>query len=170
MPLCPSCGEDNPERARYCVACGTALGTAWTGAVETRKVVTVLFADVSGSTALGERVDPEAVRTVMMRVFDAARATVERHGGTVEKFIGDAVLAVFGVPQAHEDDALRALRAAVELHRELERINDDVEPRYGVRLALRMGVASGEAAVGSDGLVVGEPVTVAGRLEPAAAP
>ena len=82
---------------------------------EQRKTVTVLFSDVSGSTALGERLDPESLRRVLARYFEVAREAVERHGGVVEKFIGDAVMAVFGVPQVHEDDALRAVRAATEL-------------------------------------------------------
>ena len=97
-----------------------------------RKTVTVLFADVTGSTALGERLDPEALRRVMTQYYDAARATLERHGGTVEKFIGDAVMAVFGVPVTHEDDALRAARAAVELR----------DADLGV--TLRIGVNTGE--------------------------
>ncbi|MHB8643494.1 MAG: ATP-binding protein [Gaiellaceae bacterium] len=124
-----------------------------------RKTVTVLFADVTGSTALGERLDPEALRSVMTRYFESARAILERHGGTVEKFIGDAVMAVFGVPVAHEDDALRAARAAVELR----------DADLGV--ALRIGVNTGEV-VAADGetLVTGDAVNVAARLEQAAAP
>ena len=130
MPLCPRCGEDNQERARFCFACGTALGTAWTGATELRKVVTLLFTDVTGSTSLAERVDAETVRSVMNRYFEAARRVVERHGGTVEKVIGDAVVSVFGVPQVHEDDALRAVRAALELNEELAELNDELEATY----------------------------------------
>src|SRR5689334_127194 len=86
---------------------------------EARKVVTVVFADVTGSTGLGEHLDPESLRAIMGRFFDAMRSVLERHGGTVEKFIGDAVVAVFGVPTLHEDDALRAVRAAVDMRREL---------------------------------------------------
>src|SRR6266576_2796253 len=110
MLVCPTCGAENREGARFCDACGAVLG-AEAPAREARKVVTVLFCDVTGSTALGERIDPESLRRVMSRYFETAKAIVERHGGSVEKFIGDAVMAVFGVPVVHEDDALRAVRA-----------------------------------------------------------
>jgi class 3 adenylate cyclase len=102
---CPSCGEENVDRARFCQNCATPLGEADAPAADVRKVVTVVFADVTGSTALGERLDPEALRRVMGRYFDEMAAVIERHGGTVEKFIGDAVMAVFGIPRLHEDDA-----------------------------------------------------------------
>jgi class 3 adenylate cyclase len=111
MIRCPSCGEENPERARFCLACATQL-TAPVPTRETRRTVTVLFADVVDSTGLGELLDPEVLRARMGDFFDAARAVLERHGGTVEKYIGDAVMAVFGLPAVHEDDALRAARAA----------------------------------------------------------
>src|SRR6476619_2768024 len=114
MRVCPSCAQENPEGARFCNACGTPL-EAVSPAREQRKTVTVLFCDVTGSTALGESTDPEALRVVLARYFERMKGIVESHGGTVEKFIGDAVMAVFGVPQAHEDDALRACRAAVEM-------------------------------------------------------
>ena len=111
--VCASCGRENAADARFCEACGAPLDAG--RAAETRKVVTVVFTDVAGSTALGERLDPESLRRVMWRYFDAMQAALERHGGTVEKFIGDAVMAVFGVPAVHEDDALRAVRAAFEM-------------------------------------------------------
>src|SRR3954466_14053186 len=113
MAACPSCGKENEAGSRFCSACGTQL--ALVTSREVRKTVTVLFCDVAGSTAMGERLDPEATRRLMARYFDSAREILERHGATVEKFIGDAVMAVFGIPQVHEDDALRAARAAVEL-------------------------------------------------------
>src|SRR5512141_83225 len=116
---------------------------AWE-AGERRKTVTLLFADVTGSTALGERLDPEALRRVMGRYFDEMAAVIERHGGTVEKFIGDAVMAVFGIPQLHEDDALRAVRAADGMRAALERLNLDLERDHGVGLAARTGVNTGE--------------------------
>ena len=111
--ICPACGAENRAGARFCDSCGAALPAE--AVREVRKVVTVLFCDVTGSTALGERLDPETLRGVMSDYFAVARAAIERHGGTVEKFIGDAVMAVFGVPTVREDDALRAVRAALEL-------------------------------------------------------
>ena len=106
MRACPSCGGDHSEQARFCQFCAAPLEAA-EPLHEQRKVVTVVFTDVTGSTQLGERLDPETLRRVMSRYFEAMRATIERHGGSVEKFIGDAVMAVFGIPQLHEDDALR---------------------------------------------------------------
>src|SRR5512132_184624 len=123
--ICASCGAENRDGARFCDSCGAALaGVA--PVREMRKVVTVLFCDVTGSTALGERIDPESLRRVMARYFETAKTIVERHGGTVEKFIGDAVMAVFGVPAVHEDDALRAVRAAAELRDGLAPLNDEL--------------------------------------------
>src|SRR5471030_2667381 len=114
MVVCPRCGVGNREGARFCDACAASL-VATVSAGEQRKVVTVLFCDVTGSTELGERLDPETLRALLARYFERMEGIVQRHGGTVEKFIGDAVMAVFGVPAMHEDDALRALRAAVEM-------------------------------------------------------
>ena len=96
--------------------------------------MTVLFSDVQGSTALGERIDPESLRRAMGRYFERVRTVLERHGGTVEKFIGDAVMALFGVPVLHEDDALRAVRAAAEMQAELATLNEELERDYGVRI------------------------------------
>jgi class 3 adenylate cyclase/tetratricopeptide (TPR) repeat protein len=166
---CPSCGRKNPEAARFCNACGAELAAA--AAREVRKTVTVLFADVTGSTALGERLDPESFRRVMARYFDTARGCLERHGGTVEKFIGDAVMAVFGVPTAHEDDALRALRAAAELRDSLASLNEELERDFRVSLQLRTGVNTGEVVTGTEErLATGDAVNVAARLEQAARP
>jgi class 3 adenylate cyclase/tetratricopeptide (TPR) repeat protein len=171
VPLCPHCGEDNPDRARFCLSCGAQLARAASAATEFRKIVTILFTDVTGSTSLGERLDPESLRGVMGRYFDAARTVVDRHGGTVEKFIGDAVMAVFGIPVVHEDDALRAVRAAVELNQRLTTLDDELEELYGVRLELRTGVYTGEVAVGAgEVFATGDAVNVAARLEQAAAP
>src|SRR6185437_687066 len=157
--VCPSCGRENPADSRFCNACGADLAAAEPAAREYRKVVTVLFCDVVGSTALGESTDPEALRTILGRYFDEMKAIVERHGGTVEKFIGDAVMAVFGVPQLHEDDALRAVRAAVEMR--------DALPELGVEA--RIGLNTGEVVVGTgDRLATGDAVNVAARLEQAA--
>src|SRR5690349_18950757 len=169
MAVCPSCGAENREEARFCDSCGAPLAPA--PAREVRKVVTVLFCDVTGSTALGERIDPESLRRVMARYFETAKSVVERHGGTVEKFIGDAVMAVFGVPTVHEDDALRAVRVADELRRGLDGLNDELERDYGTRLQLRMGVNTGEVVTGTEErLATGDAVNIAARLEQAAAP
>jgi class 3 adenylate cyclase len=125
MQACPNCGAENPADSRFCNACGAPLAVAEPER-ESRKVVTVLFCDLVGSTALGESTDPEALRTRMRRYFEDLRAIVERHGGTVEKFVGDAVMAVFGIPVSHEDDALRAVRAAAEMRERLAAVGVDV--------------------------------------------
>src|SRR5262245_60245026 len=108
MPACAQCGKSNDADARFCSSCGARLPTAGTPPAA-RRTVTVVFCDVTGSTAMGERLDPEATRRVMTRYYATAREILEHHGGTVEKFIGDAVMAVFGVPRVREDDALRAV-------------------------------------------------------------
>jgi len=170
MAVCKTCGAENRPGARFCDSCGAPLAAA-TPSREVRKTVTVFFSDVTGSTALGERVDPETLRRVMSRYFEAARAALERHGGTVEKFIGDAVMAVFGIPQAHEDDALRALRAAVELRESMHVLNAELERDHGVSLEARIGVSTGEVVAGTEErLATGDAVNVAARLEQAAAP
>ena len=123
--------------------------------------MTVLFCDVAGSTALGEKLDPEALRLILASYFERMKAIVEYHGGTVEKFIGDAVMAVFGVPGLHEDDALRALRAALEMR--------DAFPELGIQG--RIGVTTGEVVTGTEErLATGDAVNVAARLEQAAEP
>ena len=159
MASCPSCGHENPDEARFCSACGMQLSGAEI-AREQRKVVTVLFCDLVGSTALGESTDPEALRTRMRRYFEDLRAIIERHGGTVEKFVGDAVMAVFGIPVSHEDDALRAVRAASEMRAAIA--------EHG--LEARIGINTGEVVAGGEGetLVTGDAVNVAARLEQAA--
>jgi predicted ATPase/class 3 adenylate cyclase len=137
-----------------------------------RRTVTVVFADVADSTPLGERLDPESLRQVMSRYFEAMGAVLESHGGTLEKFIGDAVMAVFGIPELHEDDALRAVRAATELRVALAALNEELERELGVRIGIRVGINTGEVVAG-DGtggqmLVTGDAVNVAKRLEQAA--
>ncbi len=171
MPACPECGRENPRGSRFCNACGAALAEAAAEPREMRKTVTIVFADVSGSTALGERLDAEAVRRVMGRWFESARMVLERHGGTVEKFVGDAVMAVFGIPTLHEDDALRAVRAAAELETALAELNAALERDHGVRLEVRTGVNTGEVVAGEgETLATGDAVNVAARLEQAAQP
>jgi class 3 adenylate cyclase/tetratricopeptide (TPR) repeat protein len=141
---------------------------------EARKTVTIVFSDVAGSTNLGERLDPEALRRVMERYFTEVRAVLERHGGTVEKFIGDAVMAVFGIPAAHEDDALRAVRAATEIRAALATLNESFQRERGVTLAIRTGINTGEVVVGGlesgQFFATGDAVNVAARLEQAAEP
>jgi class 3 adenylate cyclase/tetratricopeptide (TPR) repeat protein len=172
MQACPRCGEENSDRARFCQACTAPLAGEGGTAGEIRKTVTVLFSDVVGSTALGERLDPESLRRVMERYFVTVRLVLERHGGTVEKFIGDAVMAVFGIPELHEDDALRACRAAMEIQDELGRMNKELERDWGVTIAVRTGITTGEVIAGdpSSGqtLVTGDAVNTAARLEVAA--
>jgi class 3 adenylate cyclase/tetratricopeptide (TPR) repeat protein len=168
--VCSSCGATNREGARFCDSCSAPL-TQVVPRREVRKTVTVFFCDVAGSTALGERIDPESLRAVMARYFELAQTILERHGGTVEKFIGDAVVAVFGVPAVHEDDALRALRAAAELRDGLGSLNEELEQSYGTRLELRIGVNTGEVVTGTEErIATGDALNVAARLEQAAPP
>ena len=150
----------NPAGARFCNGCGAGL-PATPVAREARKTVTVLFCDVTGSTPLGEALDPERLRALLARYFQRMKSIVELHGGTVEKFIGDAVMAVFGVPVLHEDDALRAVRAAAEMR--------DAVPEFGIEA--RVGVTTGEVVTGTEErLATGDAVNVAARLEQAAQP
>ncbi len=137
-------------------------------------MVTLLFCDVAGSTALGEQLDPEAFRSVMSRYFAVARVAIERHGGTLEKFVGDAVLAVFGIPEVREDDALRAVHAAAELRDSLAALSDELSDSLGVGLAVRTGINTGSVVAGSaragGSFATGDAVNIAARLEQAAAP
>ena len=170
MTRCPSCGEENPEQFRLCGYCGAPSPRPSRPGI--RKTVTIVFCDLRGSTDLGERLDPESLRELMTRYFDAMRAELEAHGGTIEKFIGDAIMAVFGLPTVHEDDALRAVRAAASMRVALRKLNDELERAWGVRLANRTGVHTGEVVTGDpttgQRLVTGDPVNTAARLEQAA--
>jgi class 3 adenylate cyclase len=126
MAVCSVCGQENPEIARFCLACAAPLVAATQAERrDVRKTITVVFSDVAGSTAFSEQLDAELVRVVMGRYFEEMRAVLERHGGTVEKFVGDAVMAVFGIPVVHEDDALRAVRAAAEMRDALTPLNEE---------------------------------------------
>jgi class 3 adenylate cyclase/tetratricopeptide (TPR) repeat protein len=173
MDACPRCGAETPDGARFCASCGMELAQA-APAPERRGLATVLFCDLTGSTELGERLDPEATRNLMATYFRRMRGAIERHGGTVEKFIGDAVMAVFGFPVTHEDDALRALRAAGEMQGAVAELNADLEPRFGLAIAIRIGVEAGEVVGGTgsehETIVTGDPVNVAARLEQSAEP
>jgi class 3 adenylate cyclase/DNA-binding SARP family transcriptional activator len=169
---CPSCGTATEPESRFCAACGHRLDRPSTR-YEERKLVTVLFADLLGSTALGEQLDPERLRTLLSEYFSAMASVIESQGGVVEKFIGDAVMAVFGVPTAHEDDAERALRAALGMHTRLQELNAEIAARHGVELAIRIGVNSGEVIAGTEAdqfMVTGDVVNVAARLQQTARP
>jgi class 3 adenylate cyclase/tetratricopeptide (TPR) repeat protein len=172
MRVCEHCGEANPRRARFCLTCGEALTQSSSGDRDVRKTVTVLFSDLVDSTPLGELLDPEPLRLVLGRYFEVIHEVLERHGGTVRKYAGDAVMAVFGVPTLHEDDALRAVIAASKLGMALAGLNEELERNWNVRLAVRTGVNTGEVVVddraGSGADVLGDAVNVAARLQQAA--
>src|SRR4051794_17682987 len=206
-PICPACSTENPEGARFCMACGTALdrrcpscgadvprgasfcvecGAALTAAAgpapmpaparelpEERRRVAVLFADLSGYTAVAETLDPEALHGLVDRCLRRLGEEVERYGGTVDKYIGDNVMATFGAPVAHEDDAERAVRAALGMQEAMAEINEELGRRHEVSFALRVGVNSGEVVAGAIGggyTVIGDAVNVAARLQSAARP
>jgi class 3 adenylate cyclase/tetratricopeptide (TPR) repeat protein len=168
MAACPRCGEGNPARARFCLACGAPLEEP-AAPREMRKTVTVVFSDVIDSTPLGERLDAETYRRAMSRYFIEVSRVLEHHGGTVEKFIGDAVMAVFGIPIVHEDDALRAVRAATELRQALAELNETLREEFGMELSVRTGINTGEVVAGDpaegQAFATGDPVVVAQRLE-----
>ena len=173
MTACATCGSPLPEDARFCPSCGSP--TTLPNAGQERKVVTVLFADVTGSTALGERLDPERFREVMQSYGNAMREEIEGEGGTVEKFIGDAVMAAFGVPAAHEDDPERALRASLRMMRRLDELNGDLERAYDVSLQIRVGINTGEVLAATnpgpgEAMVTGDAVNAASRLQGVADP
>ncbi len=164
VTACPTCGSENPDEARFCNGCGARLGsTAAPSVREERKVVTVLFADLAGFTARAETLDPEDVRAFILPYYDVLTSEIERHGGHVDRFLGDGVMALFGAPTAHEDDSERAVRAALRI---LERI-----PGLGLDLPLRLGINTGPVlfAAGSGGerddAVTGDAVNTAARLQ-----
>jgi class 3 adenylate cyclase len=149
--ICASCGASLAEGARFCDACGAEVAASRAPS-ESRKVLTVVFADLVGSTALQEKLDSESARQVMSRFYEAMRVVLEAEGGSLEKFIGDAVVAVFGLPALREDDALRAVRAAGAMTEALEKLNDELEGIWGVRLQMRTGVNTGELVVSDAGV------------------
>jgi len=166
---CPTCGEENSDRARFCSNCGSSLEAVTAPAAEERKTVSVLFVDLVGFTARSDDADPEDVRATLRAYHDRLRTEIERFGGTVEKFIGDAVMAVFGAPVAHEDDAERAVRAALRITEAIEELNAE---RPSLDLAVRGAVNTGEAVVAlgarperGEGFVTGDVVNVASRLQ-----
>ena len=200
MVVCQACGSENPDAARFCSHCGRALGAGPETCVSCgaelppdarfcpacgmrheraeeaeRRLVTVLFADITDSTPLGEALDPEDLNDVLGMYADAMREEIEAEGGVVEKFIGDAVMAVFGAPVAHEDDAARALRAALAMRRRLQQLNGELERRLDVQLAMRIGLHTGEVIAALDarpevGMITGDAVNTAARLEQNARP
>src|SRR3979411_1746377 len=188
---CATCSARLRSTDRFCPNCGAPVGAppgqqqASPGGLggpalqvspeidlkEERRLVSVLFADLSGSTPLGERLDPEDLRPILQAFFAALVRPIQRYDGTVEKYMGDAVMAVFGAPISHEDDAERAVRAAMEMQRALTLLNDWLEGEHGLRLALRVGISSGEVVSGllasdvqSAYTVVGDTVNTAPRL------
>ncbi|HEY7003311.1 MAG TPA: AAA family ATPase [Gaiellaceae bacterium] len=181
MQTCPSCQAQQPDDARFCSRCGSALHEderrpSALDEQQERRIVTVLFADLAGSTALAEQIDPEDVRRVQAQLFELLNAEVVRFGGTTEKFVGDAVLAVFGVPHAHEDDPERAVRAALAAHERFGGFADEIRTRYGASVGLRTGINTGnvvssrEAAARGDLVASGDAVNVAARLQQHARP
>src|ERR687898_2927746 len=144
MVICGVCGQENPEAAKFCLNCGSPLGAAAAGRVEERRVVTVLFVDRVGSTSRAEKLDPEDVRDVLDRYYRRVRQEIEHFGGVVEKFIGDAVMAVFGAPIAFGDDPERAVRAALAVRDAIAAMNA-ADPELD--LQIRIAVNTGEALV-----------------------
>jgi class 3 adenylate cyclase len=181
MVRCGSCQAEQPPGAKFCNQCGspiTATSAPEPGAEQrapasnaVRKNVTALFGDLVGSTAFGERVDPEAARSALAPYFEILRSTIEDHAGTVVKFTGDGVMAIFGLPEVAEDDALRAVAAGLELQRRFRGFADSVRDRHGVELGMRVGINTGELVTGDgDADLVGDVLNTAARLEAACQP
>src|SRR5829696_6970667 len=181
-PHCPECGAENPVGAKFCMECGTALSptspappapAAAEAPPEERRQATVLFADLSGYTAAAERMDPEAVKALVDRTLRVLGDQIERFGGSIDKFIGDNVMGVFGAPVAHEDDPERAVRAGLAMQAAMDEINSRIAADIEAEFKLRVGINSGEVLAGRVGdgyTVIGDPVNVAARLQAAAEP
>src|SRR5207247_10826573 len=166
MATCAQCGQDNPDIAKFCLACGSPIAAAPVATVEERKLVTVLFTDIVGSTAKAEQMDPEDVRARLAPYYTRLRAELERHGGTVEKFIGDAVVALFGAPTAHEDDPERAVRAALAI-RDWAVEQDELQVRIAVNTGEAL-IALGARPAEGEGMASGDVVHTAAPLQCAA--
>jgi class 3 adenylate cyclase/tetratricopeptide (TPR) repeat protein len=169
---CARCGRENADDARFCSSCGNSLVTRV--AVQERRVVTALFADLARSTSMGESLDPEVVRDIVGRFFELAAREITAHGGTVEKFSGDAVMAVFGIPSAHEDDPERAVRAAIAIRDGLAAMAAELHAAHGIEVQARIGIESGEVVVGDPfggaTMATGDAMNLAARLEQQAEP
>jgi class 3 adenylate cyclase len=172
VPVCATCGQDNPDVARFCLACGAALGVDEAAPQEERRFISVLFVDLVGFTARAERLDPEDVRAVLTPYHETVRKEIESFGGVVEKFVGDAVMSVFGAPTAYGDDAERAVRAALAVRDSVHALNESDER---LDLQLRIAVNTGEALVSlgarpsmGESMVAGDVVNTASRLQSAA--
>src|SRR5579859_5326935 len=208
LVVCPNCGTINLPTAKFCLECGTQLTPISTPvsenspfqpvktgrttspseldgskirltAPEERRVVTIMFADITGSTPLADKLDPEDLRAILVGYFNLMTEQIRRHGGTVEKYIGDAVMAVFGAPIAHEDDPDRAIRAALDMQVALTTFNEQrqIQDPEATRLQMRIGINTGEVAAPSanthqrqDFLITGDAVNVAARLQQVATP
>ena len=175
--ICPSCGTENPDQARFCFGCATPVASQQDEVRRERKFVAILFADLVGSTSLGEREDPEVVQNLISRTFSRLGQEIERFGGTVDKIMGDAILALFGVPAAHEDDPERAVRAALEMHSVLAQLNREAEGSGWLQLGVRIGIEAGEVMVNlertrdlPDRMVTGDAANIASRLQSAGEP
>ncbi len=181
---CPQCATENPPQAKFCIECGTVLTGATAPASpalalpeepppEERRQATVIFADLSGYTAVSERIDPERMKSLVDRALRRLGDEVTRYGGTIDKYIGDNVMAVFGAPVAHEDDPERAVRAGLAMQAAMDEVNEQIAADIEANFALRVGINSGEVLAGRVGdgyTVIGDPVNVAARLQGAAKP
>ena len=174
MSDCRRCGQENPASARFCLACGTPLVGAGEGrpAREERKVVTVVFCDLVGFTARSDNADPEDVRARLLAYHVRVRREVERYGGTVDKFIGDGIMAVFGAPISRPDDPVRSVRSAIGMRRSLREFNARQRARGGIEIDIGIGISHGESISGNIGseqrmeyTVIGDSVNLASRLE-----
>ena len=169
MPVCATCGQDNPDVARFCLACGAALGVDEAAPNEERRFISVLFVDLVGFTARAEKLNPEDVRAILTPYHETVRREIESFGGVVEKFVGDAVMSVFGAPMAYGDDAERAVRAALAVRDSVQELNN-ADARLD--LQIRIAVNTGEALVSlgarpsmGESMVAGDVVNTASRLQ-----
>ena len=186
---CPACGKTNPPGSKFCNGCGHVLGQAAQPSesesaafvpgpppAAERKRITVLFSDLSGYTAMSEKLDPEEVKEITSRIFGEVARVVDRYDGFVEKYIGDAVMALFGVPKVHEDDHLRAIRAARDIHEIVDRIGREYEEKIETRLTMHTGITTGLVVTGDVNLekgthgVSGDTINLASRLSGIAKP